>query len=72
MNKYGDQSSAWKWRVCLSKKAFESPDEANQRGMMIYRCRLCGWWHRASASKQAHPAPAPHKKRSNEHNRKRR
>lgn len=51
MNKYASQSrkaqrSRIRARSCENKKAFESADEARQKGQDIYKCRHCGKWHR--------------------------
>lgn len=35
-------------RGCLYKKAWNSPEEAVQKGQAVYHCEYCGKWHRTS------------------------
>jgi len=42
------------WRMmrgCVNKKPFDTPDDAYQKGMNIYKCKYCGKYHRSSILK---------------------
>lgn len=41
------QEYARRLRGCLSKKAYESPEAAFQKGQTYYHCRWCNKYHRS-------------------------
>jgi hypothetical protein len=54
MNKYKAQSQAAQKKrklekMCLNKKAFNSPEEAEQKNQRVYQCPNCKKWHRSGA-----------------------
>lgn len=53
MNKYKkEQRKAQKERsknkMCIDKKSFEDKEEAQQNGMIVYKCKFCKKYHRSS------------------------
>ncbi len=34
-------------KMCLDKKAFETKEDAFQKGQSSYQCKHCGKWHRS-------------------------
>lgn len=57
MNKYASfskqsQAERRRWRTCERKKAFNSPEEAAQKGQNVYQCPYCHKWHRSGAFAQ--------------------
>ena len=34
-------------KMCLSKLAFKTKEEAFQKGQRVYQCKFCGKWHRS-------------------------
>ena len=54
MNKYKQFSqikNKYIERSCSNKKRFNSASSAHQKGMDIYKCKICGGWHRTSKPK---------------------
>lgn len=54
MNKYKRESrqaqaAARKLRACESKVAYDTEQEAYQKGQTVYHCRYCGKWHRSGS-----------------------
>lgn len=54
MNKYKEESkkaqaAARRLRACESKRAYDTEEEAYQKGQTTYRCRYCGKWHRSGS-----------------------
>ncbi len=52
MNKYKHLSDEArklrsKIKMCLSKRSYETKEEAYQKGQEIYKCKHCGKWHRS-------------------------
>lgn len=38
-------------RSCTRKRAFDTREDAVQKGSVPYRCHYCGKWHRATDKK---------------------
>lgn len=54
MNKYKTFANAAKRRrkvekMCIAKKAYNSPEEAYQKNQKIYLCFNCNKWHRSGS-----------------------
>lgn len=52
MNKYKHlskkaQQLRSKMKMCLTKRSYETKEEAYQKGQRIYQCKHCGKWHRS-------------------------
>lgn len=38
-----------RWRACERKTAYNSPEEAFQKGQQVYRCGYCHKYHRSGS-----------------------
>jgi len=38
-----------KRRSCTAKRAFDTPEQAYQKGQQVYQCPFCGKYHRSGA-----------------------
>lgn len=36
-----------KWKACERKRAYDTKEDAFQKGQQSYLCRYCGKWHRS-------------------------
>lgn len=51
-NKYKGMSQVAayrRWRACDRKVAYNTEEEAFQKGQAVYRCRYCGKFHRSGS-----------------------
>jgi len=57
-NGRNDSKGRWRSRVTLAydtcevKTAYDTKEDALQKGMKSYQCQFCGKWHRTSIKKR--------------------